>query len=325
MNKKVIFLVFVLFLLLHLPKKASDSIRSFTVASLFPAWQGAISMKHYLLDRPIGRKKLCHSEELSQLELENQILRSQVESVYEAKFAGAAAESFSAVAARVIYRDPSSWSSSLWINAGREDSEIIEKNSPVVVGGSLIGVIDYVGKRQSRVRLITDSGVSPAVRVARGKIQNQHLALQLQSVSELLQKREDLFVSEEERGSFQKMLTALEKRLEKEESTLHLAKGELEGSSAPLWRSRRPLLKGIGFNFEVVGEGEKRPEKVLILREGDLLVTSGLDGVFPPGLTVANVFSVKEAGYMYELTARPTVRNFNGFEVVQVLPAIRNE
>lgn len=311
MNKAILLLL--LFSLLSLPKTTSDSLRSFTVASLSPAWKGAASLKHYLLDRPIGRKKVLGFEELQRLQLENQLLRAQSK------------VELSATMARVIYRDPSAWSSSLWISAGREDSELIEKNSPVVVGDSLIGVIDYVGKKQSRVRLITDSGISPAVRVARGKVQNQHLALQLQSVAELLQKREDLFLSEEEKESFKKALGVLEKRLEKEEGTLYLAKGELHGSSAPLWRSERPVLKGIGFNLEYLEEGEKRPEGVPILREGDLLVTSGLDGVFPPGIAVAHVLSVQERGYMYELTARPTARDFNGFEIVQVLPAVRNE
>ncbi len=77
------------------------------------------------------------------------------------------------VPAQVVYRDPSSWSSSLWVNVGEDDNRalgqtVIAKNSPVISDGALVGVVDYVGKKQTRVRLITDSGLSPAVRAARG-------------------------------------------------------------------------------------------------------------------------------------------------------------
>ena len=83
-----------------------------------------------------------------------------------------------ALPAKVIFRDPALWSNCLWIDLGEQNNETLEKvivalNSPVVIGDSLIGIIDYVGKKKSRVRLITDPGLVPSVRAIRGNSQNQ--------------------------------------------------------------------------------------------------------------------------------------------------------
>ena len=88
------------------------------------------------------------------------------------------APSMESIPARVIFRSPGTWNSSLWINIGENTNgdyhrTLIAKNSPVLIGNSVVGVIDYVGKDQSRVRLITDSGLVPSVRVARGGEQNK--------------------------------------------------------------------------------------------------------------------------------------------------------
>ena len=78
----------------------------------------------------------------------------------------------SSIPAQVIFRSPGSWTNSFWVNVGAADNDslqndVIVKNSPVVVGTSIAGVIDYVGKHQSRVRMITDSGLCCSVRVMR--------------------------------------------------------------------------------------------------------------------------------------------------------------
>ena len=165
--------------------------------------------------------------------------------------------------------------SSLWVNVGEEDNRVlgrgvIAKNSPVVSGGALVGVVDYVGKRQSRVRLITDSGLSPSVCAMRGG------------------------------GN-------------------HLAKGELHGSSAPLWRSRSLQLKGIGFHFD---SGDQQGGS---LQEGDLLVTTGLDGVFPPDLLVGRVVKVsatRPGGYAFDIEALAAATNLNDLQTLFVLPPL---
>jgi cell shape-determining protein MreC len=294
-------LCFSLFCWINLPKSVSERLR----------YGAAWSFGHF------ADTSIDSSQEGERLQLENQALRAQIEQVRQwllsdqhlheqweiyktltreqkaAPLLQRRAEQMSrlllaqlvAVPARVVYRDPSSWSSSLWVNVGEEENrslgqEIIAKNSPVVSEGALVGVVDYVGKKQARIRLITDSGLSPSVRAVRGA------------------------------GS--------------EES--YLAKGEVHGSSAPFWRSRGPILQGLGFNYDYPDEESGAKElKGQILKEGDLLVTSGLDGVFPPGLkvgTVSRVAPLKEGGYAYDLEARPAARHLNELQTVFILPAL---
>ncbi len=186
------------------------------------------------------------------------------------------------IVARVIYRDPTNWNSSLWIDAGSETvGNMIHNNSPVVLGDSLVGVIDFVGPRQSRVRLITDSGLVIAVRSLRGSI--------------------------------------------------FFAKGEIQGGSEPLWRSPATHLRGIGFNYDFAdSEGPARDlrETEGILAVDDLLVTTGMDGVFPAGLRVGRVTLIdplKEGAYTYSLQASPTTANLFNLSHLFVLPPVGYE
>lgn len=369
---------FCLFCWISLPKTLSDGARSFTVASLAPFWKWG---ERTFLEKSYGNKN--ETAELQRLQLENQNLRTQLETVhdwllYEQRIADqvelfkelsqkekqtdeSKGKSFfqrraqhlkqrllhqlTAFPSQVIYRDPSSWSSSIWIDAGEDDNQeagfpILAKNSPVVSGGALVGVVDFVGKKQSRVRLITDSGLSPAVRAVRNGWQNRDLAFQLKALCARLGKREDLFSSSEEKETFLNSMKNLESRMGKTGEEEYLAKGELHGSSAPFWRSRGISLKGIGFNFDYPDEeGPSRDLKngrptgnsaggIPLLKEGDLLVTSGLDGVFPQGLLVATVSSIaplKEGSYAYEIEARPLASNLNDLQTVFILPSLSSE
>lgn len=350
-------------------RNVSDSIRSFTTASFAPAWRCALSVKEYLADRPVGASQKNDSSELAQLKLENLNLKNQIKwarewILSEKKWADQleSLKTFSsekralhlidllqrqlkAVPAQVIYRDPSSWSSTLWVNVGEEDNhilgaQVISKNSPVVSGLSLVGVIDYVGKKQSRVRLITDSGVSPAVRITRGFFQNREVILLLESIIDRLQFRKDLFASDEEKNLLFKTLFSLKERMNQDKEDLYLLKGELHGSATPFWRSRGLILKGVGFNYDYADdEGPARDLRSgrpvhgkgafsTLLQEGDLLVTSGLDGIFPPGLSVATVSSMsplKPGAYAYELQAMPTVGQLNDLASLFVLPSLSGE
>lgn len=251
-----------IFCWINLPKTAADKIRS-----------GAIAV--------LGHKgKADAASERAKLLLENQNLRAQLEHLYErvsAEVRSQLKDNAQYVTAQVIYRDPSSWSSSLWVNVGEATSAIVMKNSPVIADGALVGVVDYVGKKQARIRLITDSGLSPSVRVRRGK------------------------------GS----------------EDGYMAKGEVHGSSTPFWRSRSPTLKGIGFHHD---HAEKIQDRTIpLLKEGDLLVTSGLDGVFPPDLCVGTVCWIdplEEGGYAYNIEVRPAVNHLNDLQTVFILPAV---
>jgi len=189
--------------------------------------------------------------------------------------------------ARVIARSPVTWNSTIWIDLGKRNNqalgrEVISKNSPVVVGDSLVGVVEYVGNKHSRVRLITDPEVTPSVRALR----------------------------------------------EEGQETLYLAKGELHGSANVIWRRRGRILVGEGFNYDY--EDEYGPARDLrsdppILKVGDLLVTTGMDGVFAKGFKVATVSKIqmlREGDYTYEIEAVPTLKNLDEIATVTVLPAI---
>ncbi|MBI5346531.1 MAG: rod shape-determining protein MreC [Chlamydiae bacterium] len=246
--------------------------------------------------------------------------------------------------ARVVFRDPSSWSSSLWINVGEKNNEslgrlVIGKNSPVVLGSSLVGVVEYVGYKYSRVRLITDSGLIPSVRAVRGKIQDRSLYYLVKALSEHVYARDNLFKSPEEKAFFLETLGNLKNVLCQEKEDQYLAKGELQGSSEPFFRSKGQVLKGIGFNYDfadvegpardlITGkprEANDRFAKTPLLKMGDLLVTTGMDGVFPPGLQVAIVSKIQdlqEGDYVYEIEATPTASNLNELETVFVIPPL---
>ena len=248
------------------------------------------------------------------------------------------------IPAKVVFREPVSWSSFVWINVGEKHNkalgrEVISKNSPVVVNGCLVGIVEDVRNAQSRVRLITDARLAPSVRTVRGKQQNEQLWQQLESVFRTLEARNDLFHSSEEQQAFTSFFSRIKSRISVDTQDRYLAKGELHGGSAPLWRSRGALLEGIGFNYDRADkEGPARDlrsgspltsfsslESLSILQEGDLLVTSGLDGVFPAGIPVAivkKVENLKEGASAYELKAEAAAGSLNDLSMVLVLPKV---
>ena len=317
------FLTLTLFLFcwINLPKSLSDSLRSLAIT-------------------PFRSNSQPEPHELSRLQVENQSLRTQLDHVYDwllfdqqvkgefsqnrsSHLRELLSQQLSSLPAHVIYRDPSSWSSTIWVNVGEESNEaigqtLIGKNSPVLADGALVGVVDYVGRKQARIRLITDSGLSPSVRVCRGGTQNRELAHRIQALLNQLEKRSELAP----------LVLQLQKL--KEESGPwedgYLAKGEVHGSSAPFWRSRSPMLKGIGFNFDYPDKEGFSQKGAPILKEGDLLVTSGLDGVFPAGLrvgTVTGIDPLQEGGYAYDIQVRPAVTHLNDLQTVFILPPQR--
>ena len=64
------------------------------------------------------------------------------------------------------------------------------------------------------------------------------------------------------------------------------------------------------------------------MQNGDLLITTGLDGIFPAGLLVARVSKVhdlEEGAYSYRIEAKPTCLMLSELQVVFVLPPISQE
>ncbi len=248
-----------------------------------------------------------------------------------------------AVPAKVVYREPCSWSSFIWVNVGEKQNKSLQgtfigKNSPVVVGNTLIGFVEEVGMVRSKVRLLTDSKLIPAVRAVRGSEQNYIVARQIDALLQTLQTRQELFASEQESRDLFLQLQEVSSRTGYFSEDYYLAKGELLGSSLPLWRSRGQVLQGVGFNYDFPDEegpardlrtGESLSEKhgkgVSLLRIGDLLITTGLDGVFPPGFEVAivtEVHSLQEGSSSYEIKAKALVQDFNEIHTVFILPPL---
>jgi len=248
-----------------------------------------------------------------------------------------------AIPAKVIYREPTFWSSTIWVNVGEKNNiamqkEIIGKNSAVTIGNILVGVVEEVGFSRSKIRLITDAKLAPSVRAIRGSEQNQILSDQIESLLQILQTREELFSSKEEKSYLYSKLHGLKAKTTAPFNDLYLAKGEIYGGSFPLWRSRGELLKGVGFNYDFADEEgpsrDLRTGKILIdkyspevplLQEGDLLITTGLDGIFLPGLQVAvatKIEQLQEGSSHYCLTAKSLIPNFEALHTVFILPPI---
>lgn len=216
--------------------------------------------------------------------------------------------------ARILCRDPAPWGQTFWIE--RRPSSPIYRDSPVLSNGVLMGVVDWVSQDRARVRLITDPSVVPAVRIARGGAQDRALLETLQMLRTQLTLRPDL--GDEWIARLEETIRRLKPRLD----DMYWAKGELCGAQLKGWRGGTPLLKGIGFNYDVAddeGDGSGKP----LVQVGDLLVTSGLDGVFPVGLRVATVESIEAIGRgPLQIQARSLVPDVANLGSVLVLPPL---
>lgn len=344
----LIFLFISLLLLMSLPKKLSEQARAVSVAFFAPLWEGLNSLSRQQQDSAneeiqflqLENYRLSYEiEQLRHLYKKQHLLNFQLAHQTNAEGVDPILKSLvEAIPARVIFRSPASWNSTLWIDVGEKENEglkkrCIAKNSPVVVAGALVGVIDYVGKHQSRVRLITDCGLTPSVRAVRGNLQQQ---LWLQEVIQLIDHlSEENFLQNEELQGLHK----IKERLLQKGPTWYLAKGELCGNGQPLWRSRGQLLSGTGFNYDTADEygpardlrtgkpfeGNKKIAALSLIKPQDLLITTGMDGIFPAGLKVAQVAEVhqlKEGDYFYEIEAKPVIKNLEDLSFVFVMPPL---
>ena len=373
-----LFLFIFYFCIFTLPQGLTQNFRSMAVASFSPLWKGLSTLKQKIsLFTPKDKESCVLQKKLEDAEQQNILLQSQLEQIkqwlisdhrlheeYERLkvlnafssefFKGRTQEqiarlelSSQALNACVIFREPALWSSALWVDVGEKQNKqlgrkVIGKNSPVLVGSSIIGVVEYVGKSRSQIRLITDARLTPSVRAVRGREQDRYLFEQIEALLFSINRREGFFSSEEEKEAVLSVLLHLASKLQIQQEDLYLAKGELFGSSAPLWRARSALLKGIGFNYDFADEEgparnlrtaepyETQEGKKLapLLRPGDMLITTGLDGVFPAGFRVGIVSKVNmltEGASSYEIEALPTAGNLDEISHVVILPPCESE
>lgn len=319
-SKPFLILFAVLLIVMSFPLVTSEWFRGITASILSPMWEVFSPMQ-------LQGKRGAHEFVYTDLQ------KNAMPDIPE--------PSTDAIPARIIFRSPGTWNSSLWINIGHESNEayeipIVGKNSPVLIGDSIIGVIDYVGKRQSRVRLVTDSGLVPSVRVARGYEQNRAVAENVSDLITYLNTHSELLEAVKNRNEFENTLNQIKHKLSEKKYTWYLAKGEIRGQSHPLWRTDGHILKGSGFNYDF--EDEYGPARDLrsgeplnqskdfhatpLIKLHDLLVTTGMDGVFPAGLKVGVVTKIellREGDFAYEIEAKSTVGNLDELTWVYVI------
>ncbi len=93
-------------------------------------------------------------------------------------------------------------------------------------------------------------------------------------------------------------------------------RGELCGSGGAIWNQHSQLLKGKGFHCD------KEVLDQIDVKEGDTLITSGLDGVFSAGLkiaTVSKIYPLREGACSFELEAYPYVENLFELDYLEVI------
>ena len=233
---------------------------------------------------------------------------------------------------KVIYRDPTFWSTALWVNLGEKDNKtlsvpIISINSPVLMEGSLIGMIDYVGEKQSRVRLITDPALTISVRATRG-----HHPLFFQDIKLLCEHvllQNAYVLSEREKTTILTTLNMLKEKIQPPERFDYLGKGELRGAADCFLRGVKDTLKGVGFNYDFPDpENNALPLKTSsspLVQVGDVLVTTGMDSIFPADLPVAivsKVFPLEDGTPWHTIEAKLCKGSLNEIDHVMVLPAL---
>jgi rod shape-determining protein MreC len=350
-------LAILLFALWNMPIRYSTALRAQMATVTAPLWRmlertrPATAESHLQTDlallqaentylRTLVHQELALLEQLAALQTHTQELLPALER-HRQMMTDSLKTQLEGIPARVLYRSPATWNSSLWLNVGnfdnaQLDSTVVAVNSPVMHSGSLVGVVDYVGERQCRVRLLTDVGLTPSVRAARGTWRDNWLSQQACLLQRQLVNRDDLMTAES-KDLLTQQLAALIESLQTSTATWLLAKGELQGTSQPLWRRPGQALKGIGFNYDFTDEegpardlrtgmpyGQMTAEDgVPLIKVKDLLITTGYDGVFPAGLPVAEVTRIAPLGegdYYYELEAEPCAGNLIDIDTVYVLP-----
>lgn len=346
MQKKFVLSYFLIFFsllaIMSLSHSTTERIRGNFIALMAPIWDRFSQVK---TSPPLFAAKpnplLALQEEVYQLRLENQLLTQQQDLTNSLKEKDSTTAKTFVLPARVIFRSLDSWGHVLWINLGEINNQatpikVIAKHSPVLMGDTVIGMIDYVGQQQSRVRLITDASLILSVRAVRGGEQEAFLAEHVAYLLQALQTKKLSTISKDEGETVTQLLTRIQSELDLTKKTWYLAKGELQGCVSPF--AAYPMLKGTGFNYDFSDEkGEARDLRtgrfihdsqsspIPILKQNDLLVTTGMDGIFPAGLKVAIVTKIKllkEGDYFYELEAKPAAGNLNELSRVFVIPPL---
>jgi hypothetical protein len=233
----------------------------------------------------------------------------------------------------IIYRPVSRGGDVVWIRT----LEPVQKGAAVIIGDCAVGFVDIASGLCARVRLVTDvhSRVSVEVRKQEAKeSQMVAYASRFRLASDVaywkLLAEHGLFQGLPNHLNLIELLNLLEKELtlqgetQKKSDQVQGLQGLLKGGTGT-WRSQKRGLIAEGFYQEVELAPKTQTQKTPSIEIGDLLVTSGLDGRYPPGLRVGYVTAVQAkdaADTLFEVEASVALADFSKEKWVWVLPAI---
>jgi len=235
---------------------------------------------------------------------------------------------------RVIFIEPFASSSLAWIDIGENYNQqvgemVVAKNSPVVLADQLVGVVEEVYPKFSKIRLITDPKLAIHVKAIRGKEQMKDVQAKAEDLLDCLELMKD--IKYERKEELIGHLIQLAQELKIDGHDRDYALGEISGSEYSFLSKNRDQLVGTGFSLK--GSYRQRQDdpskgfQEIAVMKGDLLVSTGKDGVIPAGLKVGWVIEVGKASMgksTYALRARPACQELHRLEYVQVLPPMIN-
>jgi len=235
---------------------------------------------------------------------------------------------------RVIFVEPFASSSLAWIDIGDKYNQqvgetVVAKNSPVVIADQLVGVVEEVYPKFSKIRLITDPKLAINVKAVRGKEQMKDVQSKAEELLDCLELIKDIKYERKEELIAQ--LIQLIQGLKLDGHDRYYALGEISGSEYSFLSKNRDQLVGTGFSLkgsyrQLQDDPSKGFQEIAVMK-GDLLVSTGKDGVIPAGLKVGWVVDVGKASMgksTYAIRARSACRELHRLEYVQVLPPMIN-
>lgn len=237
--------------------------------------------------------------EIWSLQQQNRDLQMQLSAQRPMQIQGSAKLSkFEHHPARIVLRDTAEWASFIWVEMAEPTSAYLL--APVVCGDVAVGIVDFTAQNRCRIRLLSDSQISLSVTVAPTQIDQQRAG--------------DVFQNR---------------------STENLLVGQIRGFGGALWNSSGTLLIGQGYVPNPPKDNHfDRPGHVNCTRRrfalSDQLVTSGMDGIFPPNLRVGSVdrvepdrpgatryaFGAISALNLHELTEIAILKKSDAFEAM---------
>lgn len=228
----------------------------------------------------------------------------------------------------ILYRPSTPGSCIVWIKTLNP----VQKGSAVIIGDCVVGFIDVVHGLCARLRLVTDTRSKVAVEIKKasalhkegiGDVSASMKALSMDVSYWQFLAEHGLFQDSSRALEIQKLLKDLQKELYSDRALESTSLQGLLRGSPNFWRYGQNHLVAEGFYRQIeISETSFKPNSNPI-EPGDLLVTSGLDGRYPPGLRVGYVSGVRAqdpANTLFEVEASSALADFSKEKWVWVLP-----